>query len=165
MSEESLSHVDEHGDVRMVDVGAKETTRRSARARARVRMSSACAKAIQTASTPKGEVLATARLAGIQAAKQTDRLIPLAHSIGLTFVDLRVTVDVVSGVVEIVSEVHAVARTGVEMEAMTACAVAALTVYDMVKGLERGVQIEQVGLLEKRGGRNDWRREDDRESR
>jgi cyclic pyranopterin phosphate synthase len=124
-------------------------------------MSTNCARAIQTASAPKGEVLATARLAGIQAAKQTDRLIPLAHTIGLTFADVRAAVDVEAGIVELVSEMRTVGRTGVEMEAMMACAVAALTVYDMVKGVERGVQIEQVVLLEKRGGRNDWVRSDD----
>jgi len=163
MSDDLLTHVDEHGDVRMVDVGAKDVSERVASARARVRMSPACAGMVRSASAPKGDVLTTARLAGIQAAKQTDKLIPLTHTIALTFVDARVVVDVESGVVEIVSEVHAVARTGVEMEAMTACAVAALTVYDMVKGIERGVQIEQIALLEKRGGRSDWRREDDRQ--
>ena len=102
---------------------------------------------------PKGEVLNMARLAGIQAAKQTGSLVPLAHPLPLTFVDVEASVDADRGLVELVSEARTVARTGVEMEAMTACAVAALTVYDMVKGMERGVEIEQVVLLEKSGGR------------
>lgn len=154
-----LTHVDGQGAARMVDVGGKDTTRRAARACARVRMSPATAAAVERGDAPKGEVLATARLAGIQAAKQAGLLIPLAHPIGLTFIDVSGTVRAEQGLVELTSEVHTIARTGVEMEAMTACAVAALTVYDMVKGLERGVQIEQVVLLEKRGGRHgDWRR-------
>ena len=103
---------------------------------------------------PKGEVLGVARLAGIQAAKQTAALIPLAHPLPLTFVDVSASVEVEAGLVELIAEARTVARTGVEMEAMTACAVAALTVYDMVKGLERGVEIEQVVLLEKSGGRS-----------
>jgi cyclic pyranopterin monophosphate synthase len=157
VSEQRLTHLDETGRARMVDVGAKAITERVARARARVRMSQASARAVQAGDGPKGEVLGVARLAGVQAAKQTGTLIPLAHPLGLTFVDVTGEVDVEQGLVELVSEVRTVARTGVEMEAMTACAVAALTVYDMVKGIERGVQIEQVVLLEKRGGRNDYK--------
>ncbi len=156
-----LTHLDEKGRARMVDVGAKEARERVARARARVRMSAQTARAVETGDAPKGEVLATARLAGIQAAKQTGQLIPLAHPITLTFIDVSASVDSEQGLVELVSEVHAVDRTGVEMEAMTACAVAALTVYDMVKGIERGVEVEQVVLLEKTGGRSDWRRSED----
>jgi cyclic pyranopterin phosphate synthase len=121
-------------------------------------MSAQTASAVERGDAPKGEVLATARLAGIQAAKQAAQLIPLAHPITLTFIDVSASVDAELGLVELLSEVHAVDRTGVEMEAMTACAVAALTVYDMVKGIERGVEIEQVVLLEKTGGRSDWRR-------
>jgi cyclic pyranopterin monophosphate synthase len=154
-----LTHLDEHGAVRMVDVGGKEITSRTARAQARVRMSPASASAIQEGQTPKGDVLTTARLAGIQAAKQTGLLIPLAHPLQLSFIDVRASIDLHQGILELTSEVHTTARTGVEMEAMTACAVAALTVYDMVKGLERGVEIEQIVLLEKTGGRSDdWRR-------
>ena len=97
-------------------------------------------------------MLGVARLAGVQGAKLTGQLIPLAHPLGLTFVDVHAGVDVEQGLVELVSEVRTIGRTGVEMEAMTACAVAALTVYDMVKGIERGVEIEQVVLLEKRAG-------------
>lgn len=144
----------------MVDVGAKEISERRAVARARLRMSPATARAVEAGNSPKGEVLAVARLAGVQAAKQTGTLIPLAHPLPLTFADVTARVDAGAGLVELVAEARTVARTGVEMEAMTACAVAALTVYDMVKGLERGVEIEGVVLLEKSGGRNDWRRED-----
>jgi cyclic pyranopterin phosphate synthase len=161
MSDARFSHLDEQGQARMVDVGAKEARARVARARARVRMSPDTARAVQRGDVPKGEVLATARIAGIQAAKQTGQLIPLAHPITLTFIDVSASVDCERGVVELTSEVHAVDRTGVEMEAMTACAVAALTIYDMVKGIERGVAIEQVVLLEKTGGRSDWRRPED----
>ena len=158
MADARLTHLDEKGRARMVDVGGKDARERVARARARVRMSPLTARAVEAGDAPKGEVLTTARLAGIQAAKQTGQLIPLAHPITLTFIDVRASVDAELGLVELVSEVHAVDRTGVEMEAMTACAVAALTVYDMVKGIERGVEVEQVVLLEKTGGRRDWRR-------
>ena len=156
MSSERLSHLDEHGNARMVDVAGKDPSRRFARARARLRLSSDTARAVQSGQGPKGEVLGTARLAGIQAAKRTDELIPLAHQVSLSFVDVSARVEVEQGLIELTSEAHALDRTGVEMEAMIACAVAALTVYDMVKGLERGVRIEQVVLLEKTGGREDW---------
>lgn len=145
----------------MVDVGEKHLTRRVARARARVKMSRASAAAVEQGQTAKGDVLTIARLAGIQAAKQTGMLIPLAHPLELSFIDVRAAVHAGQGIVELTSEVHTTARTGVEMEAMTACAVAALAVYDMVKGIERGVAIEQIVLLEKTGGRHDWRRGED----
>jgi cyclic pyranopterin phosphate synthase len=161
MSEARLSHVDKDGRARMVDVGSKDARTRVARARARVRVSPDTARAVERGDAPKGEVLSTARIAGIQAAKQTGQLIPLAHPITLTFVDVTATVDAERGLIELTSEVHAVDRTGVEMEAMMACAVAALTIYDMVKGIERGVAVEQVVLLEKTGGRSDWRRPED----
>ena len=161
MGEPGLTHVDATGSARMVDVGSKPVAQRHARARARVRMSPQTAAAVAAGNAPKGEVLGTARIAGIQAAKQTAQLIPLAHPISLAFVDVVAGVDVEQGIVELVSEVSVAAQTGVEMEAMVACSVAALTVYDMVKGLERGVAIEQVVLLEKTGGRNDWRRAED----
>jgi cyclic pyranopterin phosphate synthase len=124
-------------------------------------MSPRTASAVAQGDGPKGEVLGVARLAGIQAAKQTALLIPLAHPIPLSFVDVSARVDEGGGLVELVSEARTVAQTGVEMEAMTACAVAALTVYDMVKGIERGVELEHVVLLEKTGGRSDWRLEDE----
>ena len=143
----------------MVDVGGKETTDRRAVASAVVRMSAETARAIRDGDAPKGDVLGTARLAGIGAAKRTDELIPLAHPLPLDFVDVEGRVDVDAGLVLISAEVGTTARTGVEMEAMTACAVAALTVYDMVKGLERGVAIEAVQLVAKSGGRSgEWRR-------
>jgi cyclic pyranopterin monophosphate synthase len=155
---ESLSHLDDSGRARMVDVGAKPESDRRARAQAIVRMSAATASLVAEGDAPKGDVLGTARLAGIQAAKRTDELIPLAHPLPLTFVDVEAEVDR-TGTVTITSEARTTAKTGVEMEAMVACAVAALTVYDMVKGVERGVTIEAVTLLEKTGGRNDWRRD------
>jgi cyclic pyranopterin phosphate synthase len=158
MSDESrLTHLDSAGRARMVDVSGKAVSERRAQARARLRMSPQTAAAIVAGNVSKGEVLGTARLAGILAAKQTATLIPLAHPIALSFVDLQASVDVEAGLVEIVSEVAVAAQTGVEMEALVACSVAALTVYDMVKGLEPGVAIEQVMLLEKTGGRSDRR--------
>ncbi len=157
MAAERLTHLDAEGRARMVDVGAKPVSERRARARARLRMLPATARAVAAGDGPKGEVIGVARLAGIQAAKQTSALIPLAHSIPLSFVDVSAFVDEEAGRVELVAEARTTAQTGVEMEAMTACAVAALTVYDMVKGVERGVELEQVVLVEKSGGRSEWR--------
>jgi cyclic pyranopterin phosphate synthase len=140
----------------MVDVGAKQVTDRRARARATVRMSAATAAAVARGDAPKGDVIGTARIAGIQAAKRTSELIPLCHPLALSFVDVEAEL----GETEVVltAEARTSGQTGVEMEAMTAAATAALTVYDMVKGLERGVEIAEVVLLEKSGGRHDWRR-------
>jgi cyclic pyranopterin phosphate synthase len=153
-----LTHLDERGEARMVDVGAKEPTARRAVARAVVRMSPATAAAVAAGDAPKGDVLGTARIAGIQAAKRTAELIPLCHPLGLDHVDVAARVEEAAVVLEATASV--VARTGVEMEAMTAAAVAALTVYDMVKGLERGVRIEAVELIAKSGGRSgDWHRD------
>jgi cyclic pyranopterin monophosphate synthase len=143
----------------MVDVGGKPATDRRARARARVRMSVDTATAVDAGDAPKGDVLGTARLAGIGAAKRAAELVPLAHPIPLTFVDVEAELDAQEGEVRIEAEARTMAPTGVEIEAMTACAVAALTVYDMVKGMERGVRIEEVVLLEKTGGKEDWRLE------
>ena len=158
---ERLTHLDDSGAARMVDVGAKPESERRARAEALVRMSPQTAEALRRGDAPKGDVLGTARLAGIQAAKRTGELIPLAHPLPLTFADVRASVDAVEGTVRIQAEARVVGRTGVEMEAMTAAAVAALTVYDMVKGLERGVRIERIELIEKTGGRSGtWRRDD-----
>ena len=157
MSEEprpDLTHLDDDGRARMVDVGAKPETERRAVARARLRMSPQTARLVDRGDGPKGEVLGVARLAGVNAAKQTGTLIPLAHPLPLTFADVVARVDVEAGLVELVAEARTVGRTGVEMEAMAAAAVAALTVYDMVKGVERGVTIEDVVLLEKSGGRS-----------
>lgn len=148
-----LTHVDEAGDARMVDVGEKERTARVARAGARVRVSPSTMTLLRDGSTPKGDVLATARIAGIQAAKRTAELIPLCHPIALTSTKVLLTLE---GETEIHVEaiVRCMDRTGVEMEAMTAASVAALTVYDMLKGVERGIVIEAVRLLEKDGGRS-----------
>jgi cyclic pyranopterin phosphate synthase len=158
---DELSHVDREGRARMVDVGAKAETERLARARALVRMSPESARALAAGNGPKGDVAATARLAGIAAAKRTGELIPLAHPLPLSFADVEVEIVPSEGLVRISSEARVVGRTGVEMEALSACAVAALTVYDMVKGIERGVTIERVELTEKLGGRSGhWRRED-----
>jgi cyclic pyranopterin phosphate synthase len=155
-----LTHLDEHGVARMVDVGAKPVTERRAVARAQVRMAPATAAAVMAGETPKGEALLVSRIAGIQAAKRTAELIPLCHPLPLTSVDVDVSIDVDAGLVELVAEARTVASTGVEMEAMTAASVAALTLYDMVKGLDRGVEIEAVALLEKSGGRSGtWRRD------
>ena len=153
-----LSHLDEQGRARMVDVGGKAATERRAVARARLRMSPATAEAIVERDVPKGDVLATARIAGIQAAKRTGELIPLCHPLPLTYVGVEADVAVAEGTVTIVAEARTTAQTGVEMEALTAATVAALTVYDMVKGLERGVEVTEVALLEKTGGKEDWRR-------
>jgi cyclic pyranopterin monophosphate synthase len=141
----------------MVDVGGKEVTDRRAVARAMVRMAPETAAAVARGDAPKGDVLGTARIAGIQAAKRTAELIPLCHPLPLSFVDVRLRVG--DDRVEIETEARTSGQTGVEMEALTAASVAALTVYDMVKGLERGVEITEVTLLEKSGGRHDWRRE------
>jgi cyclic pyranopterin phosphate synthase len=156
-----LTHLDEHGRARMVDVGGKEVSARRALARAVVRMSPETAALVAAGNAPKGDVLGTARIAGIQAAKRTGELIPLCHPLPLDHVDVEATVDVDDGTVTLTAEARVTARTGVEMEALTAAAVAALTVYDMVKGVERGVEIASVHLLEKSGGRSgDWRRDE-----
>jgi len=158
VSQPRLSHLDEQGRARMVDVGGKAATERRAVAQARLRMSPATAEAIVERGVPKGDVLATARIAGIQAAKRTGELIPLCHPLPLTYVGVEADVAVAEGTVTIVTEARTTAQTGVEMEALTAATVAALTVYDMVKGLERGVEVTEVALLEKTGGKEDWRR-------
>ena len=160
MNEERLTHLDEQGSARMVDVGSKGESERRAVAEARLKMSPDTAAAVVRGNGPKGEVLGTARLAGIGAAKRAGELIPLAHPLPLTFVDVQANVDARAGEVVLTAETRTVARTGVEMEAMTAAAVAALTVYDMVKGIERGVEIRSVALISKSGGRHDWRREE-----
>jgi cyclic pyranopterin monophosphate synthase len=156
-----LTHLDDAGRARMVDVGAKAVTARRALARAVVRMSPATAAAVRDGDAPQGDVLGPARIAGIQAAKRTWELIPLCHQLPLSFVDVAAEVDADAGTVILLAEARTSAQTGVEMEALTAASIAALTVYDMVKGLEKGVAIEQVALLEKSGGRSgDWRREE-----
>ena len=156
-----LTHLDEAGRARMVDVGGKDVTARRALARAVVRMAPATAAAVRDGDAPKGDVLGPARIAGIQAAKRTWELIPLCHQLPLSFVDVAAEVDANAGCVVVTAEARTSAQTGVEMEALTAASVAALTVYDMVKGLEKGVTIEHLALLEKSGGRSgDWRAEE-----
>ncbi len=154
-----LTHLDASGRARMVDVGAKPVTERTATARAIVKVSPATARKVADGDAPKGDVLAVARIAGIQAAKRTAELIPLCHPLGLSYVGVDATVDQTSGEIELIAEARTTGQTGVEMEAMTAASVAALTVYDMVKGLERGAEIVSVVLLSKSGGRSgEWRR-------
>lgn len=158
MSEE-LTHLDSAGRARMVDVGDKASTERRAVARAIVRVSTETARAVQAGDAPKGDVLGVARIAGIQAAKRTSELIPLCHPLGLSSVGVEASVDIPAAEIVIVGEARTTGPTGVEMEALTAAAVAALTVYDMIKGIERGAEITSVALLEKSGGRSgEWRR-------
>ena len=140
-----LSHVDETGAVRMVDVGGKPAQRRRARARAQVRMAPGTAERLSE--LPKGDALAAARIAGIMAAKRTSELIPLCHPLPLTHV--QVDLEVGDDTVEITASAETTAQTGVEMEALVAATVAALTVYDMAKGVDAGMEIGEVRLLEK----------------
>lgn len=140
-----LSHLDESGRVRMVDVGGKPPLKRRATAAATVRMATATAGRLRD--LPKGDALASAELAGIMAAKRTSELIPLCHPLPLTHASVQAVV--VDDAVEITATVETVAQTGVEMEALTAAAVAALTVYDMAKGIDKGMVVEQVRLVEK----------------
>jgi cyclic pyranopterin monophosphate synthase len=159
VSEGELTHLDETGTARMVDVGEKQPTHRRAVARAVLRMAPETARAVAAGDAPKGDVLGTARIAGIQAAKRTAELIPLCHTIPLSFVGVEAEVDPDAGTVTLTTEARTTAATGVEMEALTAASVAALTVYDMVKGIQRGVEISDVMLLEKTGGKHDWVRD------
>jgi cyclic pyranopterin phosphate synthase len=150
-----LSHYDEAGRARMVDVSAKAETRREAVAEAFVELTDAVLSALPK--NPKGNPLEVARIAGIQAAKQTATLIPMCHPLALSFVDVEATV--VAGGVRIRATAATTAATGVEMEAMVAASVAALTVYDMTKALDKGIRIREVGLLKKSGGKSgEWRR-------
>jgi cyclic pyranopterin monophosphate synthase len=154
---DELTHLDASGSARMVDVGGKPTTRRHARAEVTVRMSPQTAATVLAGDAPKGDVIGAARLAGIQAAKRTWELIPLAHQLPLSHADVTIAVDAASGEARIEAEAATTAGTGVEMEALTACSVAALTLYDMVKGIERGVVVDGLRLLEKSGGKHEWR--------
>ena len=154
-----LTHLDASGRATMVDVGAKPDTERRAVARATVRVSAETARAVAAGEAPKGDVIGIARIAGIQAAKRTSELIPLCHPLALSFVGVEGSVDVDGGSIVLTAEARTTGPTGVEMEALTAASVAALTIYDMVKGIERGAEIAEVVLLEKSGGRSGtWRR-------
>jgi cyclic pyranopterin phosphate synthase len=151
-----LTHLDARGQARMVGVGDKKKTERVAVAHARVHASKDTLERLRAGDTPKGDVLATARIAGIQAAKRTSEWIPLCHPIAITKVAIEISIEKTT--IEIEARVEARDRTGVEMEAMTAASACALTLYDMLKAIDRGMRFE-VALLEKRGGKSGtWRR-------
>jgi cyclic pyranopterin phosphate synthase len=152
MSEPTFSHLNESGQAHMVNVGGKDITSRRAVARCNVQMSPATSAAITSASLPKGDVIATARIAGIQAAKKTSDLIPLCHPLMLSAVTVNISVG--EGVVSIEAIVETTGQTGVEMEALTACSVAALTIYDMCKSADKSMVIGELALWEKSGGRS-----------
>jgi cyclic pyranopterin phosphate synthase len=155
MAVKKLSHYDAAGRARMVDVSAKQPGKRTARARAFVRMSGAVLERL--GENPKGDPLEIARVAGVMGAKKTADLIPLCHPLPLAHVDVEIAIE--EGGVRIEAVASTSAQTGVEMEAMTAAAVAALTVYDMTKGLDKGIEIGEICLLEKTGGKSgNWRR-------
>jgi cyclic pyranopterin phosphate synthase len=164
MSASEFTHLDPLGRARMVDVTAKEATHRRAVARCRVHMAADTAAKIASGAITKGDVLAVARVAGIQAAKQTPSLLPLCHPllVGSVYVNFRIE----DAHVEVEAQVDTVDRTGVEMEALTACAVAALTIYDMCKSVDRGMTIGELALWEKTGGRSGvYRRSPDLDGR
>jgi cyclic pyranopterin phosphate synthase len=148
-----LSHLDASGAVRMVDVSRKRVTARTAVARGRLFMARATLERLRDGRTPKGNVIATAHLAGVMAAKRTSELIPLAHPLPLDGVDLAFTLEAKTSSVGIEARVSTRARTGVEMEALTAVSVAALTLYDMLKAIDRGMTLGEIAVWEKRGGR------------
>jgi cyclic pyranopterin phosphate synthase len=154
-----LTHLGADGRAEMVDVSDKDVSERRAVARARVRVTPETAGLVAAGNAPKGDVIGVARIAGIQAAKRTHELIPLCHQLPLSFVGVDAAIDEPVGLIEITAQARTTGRTGVEMEALTAASVAALTVYDMVKGVERGAVIERIELVEKSGGRSGhWRR-------
>jgi cyclic pyranopterin phosphate synthase len=154
MKAKKLTHVGPTGEARMVDVSGKPVTSREARARAAVRMSAEALQAIMLGNLPKGEVVATARIAGIQAAKRTSELIPMCHPLLLTLIDVDCVPDRGLPGVRIEARVRCDGKTGAEMEALTAVAVAALTVVDMAKSADRWMTIEGIELVEKRGGKS-----------
>jgi len=153
MTTKPLSHIDEEGAARMVDVGEKDVSRRRAVARGTIRMSSDAFQAVRDGSG-KGDVLQVARIAGIQAAKKTSDLVPLCHPIALDSVQLDLSMDEESSTVDVEATVSCSGRTGVEMEALSAVSVALLTVYDMAKAIDRAMVIGPIQLVEKSGGRS-----------
>lgn len=156
---EQLTHLDARGHATMVDVGDKAITSRSAVAEGEVQMASATLAAIRDGNVPKGDVLAAARIAGIMAAKKTPELIPLCHTLLLSKVAVEFDVDEAESRVVITATVRCQGQTGVEMEALTAVSVAALTIYDMAKALDKSMTIGSIRLLEKQGGKSgEWRR-------
>ena len=155
-----LTHLDENGAARMVDVGRKSATARSAVAKGLIAMSPEALAAIRDGNAPKGDVLAAARIAGIMAAKKTAELIPLCHPFALDAVAVDFAAE--EGGIEVTATASLTGRTGVEMEAMTACCVALLTIYDMAKALDKAMTIGDVRLIEKTGGKSgNWRRKGD----
>jgi cyclic pyranopterin monophosphate synthase len=156
-----LTHLDDQGEARMVDISEKPVSAREARARGAVRMSPEALAAIVAGNLPKGEVIATARIAGIQAAKRTSELIPMCHPLALTLVDVQCVSDADLPGIRIESLVRCEGKTGAEMEALTAVSVAALTVVDMAKSADRWMTIEGVTLTEKRGGKSGTQRRSD----
>jgi cyclic pyranopterin phosphate synthase len=154
MAEKKLSHLDDKGRPRMVDVGGKEATARVAVAKGTVRMQPETLKLILSGGTKKGDVLTTARLAGIMAAKHTPDLIPLCHPVLIDSIEVDFEPDEAQSTIEITATARATGKTGVEMEAITATAVAALTVYDMGKAADRGMKIENIRLVHKSGGKS-----------
>lgn len=152
MSDKKLTHLDERGQAHMVDVGAKPATERRAVARGRLLLSAATVALVRDGKTPKGDVLATARIAGITAAKRTSELIPLAHPLPLTHVSVDLAVE--DDGIAIRATAATTAQTGVEMEALTAVTVAGLTLYDMLKAVERGARLTDIRLVEKSGGKS-----------
>lgn len=159
-----LTHLDEHGRATMVDVSEKAVTTRTAIAAGEVRMASATLAAIRDGAAPKGDVLAAARIAGIMAAKRTPELIPLCHTLLLTKVAIDFEIDETKSRVLITAAVRCNGQTGVEMEALTAVSVAALTIYDMAKALDKAMVIGAIRLLEKQGGKSgDWKAEKETE--
>jgi cyclic pyranopterin phosphate synthase len=149
-----LTHLDEGGRLRMVDVGAKPDTQRVAIARGEVTMRPDTLRLIVEKGLPKGDVLTVSQVAGIQAAKKTSELIPLCHPLFLSKVDVQFRIDERASRIEITAEAHSTGKTGVEMEALTAVTVAALTIYDMAKAVERTMRIGNIRLLHKRGGKS-----------
>jgi cyclic pyranopterin monophosphate synthase len=154
MTAKKLTHFDEAGNARMVDVGAKDVTERVAVARASITMQAATLARIRDKKAAKGDVLAVAQLAGIMAAKKTADLIPLCHPLSISSVDVQLTLDARRNAVDIEATCKLKGRTGVEMEALTAASVAALTVYDMCKSVDRGMVISDIRLLHKSGGKS-----------
>src|SRR3990170_3937103 len=152
MAEKKLSHVDERGAARMVDVGGKPATARRAVARGMLTLSPDTVALVRDGRAPKGDVLAAARIAGIMAAKRTSELIPLAHPLPITHASVELVIE--SKGIRVEATVATTAQTGVEMEALTAVSVAALTLYDMLKAIERGARITDVRLVAKSGGRS-----------
>lgn len=149
-----LTHFDESGNARMVDVSGKPVTRREAVAKGRVSMTARTLELIENRKMAKGDVLGVARIAGIMAAKKTSELVPMCHPLNIASVDIRFNIEREKNTIQVESSVHVTGQTGVEMEALAAVAVAALTIYDMCKSVDRGMIISDIMLVEKKGGKS-----------